>query len=592
MFAGPDALATIRASAPVPVQSWIAGTEPIRLVPTSVDVLMQNAPAERIPGLCQYANGPVTAALEARDLFTGSPHARVEAHTASMKLVDTQPIRGDLTGTIDTETAALDATIGWWSGERATIAARVPVHWSADDILPTLSDESLAVSADFESAPLGPFITWLPEIGFAAGHLTGQLDATGSLAELDVRGGLELEDGYVEVESLGQHLSDVNGRIAFNGNWIELDDVHAQDGDGSIRLDGGVGLDGWFPSRVRIAVHGNEFPVRSEGSILAELTGNAAIEGTLSPERADLSVTVRSLAIQLPEDAAQSVQELAPHPDIHVAGVESSTPDEEIYPIVIQIDASSPFWVRRADFATQISANLRAEYQDPDILVSGGVEIRRGFFEVFGKRFEIDRGTMNFNGDRRIDPDVSLVATHSMRSPPGTTVTVTVSGRLSSPEIEFRSNHRECDERAEIIAMLVSGRCGAPTDTALQELDAYEQASSFLAGIAAGVLTLTARKELGSLLPVIVIESGDQAFQSARIRAGFQANDYIPEFLRNIVHGAYVEGIFTAGSSGAGSTDSSLLPGVLLELTFPHSIVTTGEFTPPGNWSADITLEP
>jgi hypothetical protein len=35
-----------------------------------------------------------------------------------------------------------------------------------------------------------------------------------------------------------------------------------------------------------------------------------------------------------------------------------------------------------------------------------------------------------------------------------------------------------------------------------------------------------------------------------------------------------------------------LLPGVLIELSFPYSLVTTGEFTPPNNWSLDITYEP
>jgi translocation and assembly module TamB len=486
--------------------------------------------------------------------------------------------------------AELEADIGWWSGERATLAARIPVEWSTDAVAPSLAeDEDLAISADFESAPLGPFISWMPQIAFAAGHLTGTLDARGKLAELDVRGALELTDGYVEVESLGQHLNDVEGRIALNGNWIELEGIRARDGDGRLRIDGGIGLEGWRPSNVRIAVHGNDFPVRSEGSVLAELTGNAAVEGTIGEDETEVDVTVRSLAVELPDETARTTQELAPHPDIHVVGEEAEVTGDEAYPIIVNVDARNPFWVRRTDFATQVSAQLHVEVRDPDLWLAGSVEIRRGFFEVFGKRFEVNEGQMTFDGGSEIDPRVSLRATHEMRAPAGTEVTVTASGRLSSPEIEFRSNHRECDERAEIIAMLVSNRCGVPTDTATQELDAYEQASSFLAGLAAGVLTLTARKEFGDVLPVIVIESGEHAFQSARIRAGFQADDYIPDFMRGFVRGAYIEGIFTAGGTG---TDSSPVPGVRLELSFPASLVLSGEVMPTGSWGADLTWEP
>jgi translocation and assembly module TamB len=258
----------------------------------------------------------------------------------------------------------------------------------------------------------------------------------------------------------------------------------------------------------------------------------------------------------------------------------------------VHVDGSRPFWVRRNDFAAQIGADLTATYRDPELFIEGYAELRRGFFEVFGKRFNIENGSMNFDGGSEFDPEVNLVASHDLRSPPNTQVTVIAHGTLSSPEIEFSSNHRDCDERAEIISMLVSGRCGTPSgDTSNLEFNAYEQASDFLAGIAAGLLTLTARKEFGDVLPIIVIESGDQAFQSARVRAGYQANDVIPDFLKNVVQGAYIEGIFAAGDAN-GEANASLLPGVLIELAFPYSLVTTGEYTPPNNWSLDITWEP
>ena len=62
-------------------------------------------------------------------------------------------------------------------------------------------------------------------------------------------------------------------------------------------------------------------------------------------------------------------------------------------------------------------------------------------------------------------------------------------------------------------------------------------------GIATGVLTVGARRELGEWVPVLAIERGES---ETRLRAGVQADRFIPHFLRKVVVDAYVEGIFSA----------------------------------------------
>jgi translocation and assembly module TamB len=592
VFDGETEIGTIEMSGATPLDDWIAGTvEPV-IPATRVSANMRDVLLESVPWACEYAQGPMTAVVEISELFTNQPLLHAEALTSSASLRGSAGLRGDLELDVDASGGRLLADLAWYTGERASFELVAPVTWNRETWAPVLDDGDVVVLAEFDSAPLGPFVTWLPQIAFAAGNLSGNFEGRGPLDDLDMRGALGISDGYVELVGLGQHLHDVSGDFEFNGNWARVHGLRAHDGDGSITVDGSVGFDGWVPARARIALNSRDFPVRSEGSILATLSGSAGIEAAISGEQTELDIEVRSLNVRLPDDSTRGVQHIEAHPDLRIIGVAShELPDDDPYPFRIHIDASQPFWVRRNDFAALVAADLVATYRDPDLTLSGYAELRRGFFEVFGKRFDIERGSMNFDGGEGIDPEVNLVAVHDMRSPPNTQVTIMVNGSLSSPQIEFSSNHRDCDDRAEIISMLVSGRCGTPGgNTSNLEFNAYEQASDFLAGIAAGLLTLTARKEFGDVLPVIVIESGNQAFQSARVRAGFQANDIIPNFLRGVVQGAYIEGIFTAGSSG--NEDASLLPGVLIELSFPYSLVTTGEFTPPNNWSLDITYEP
>ncbi len=593
-FDGDQELASVTIAANTPFEEWVTHPNDFAMPATRLSALLSDAPIEKLPYLCEYATGPMSATLEASDLFTDQPTLHVEAASNGAQVMETDPVRATFEVNADAESSHVLADFAWWSGESARFEVRAPIVWDAAHPVAESTDGDLLVRAVFDSAPLGPFVTWLPQIAFAHGYLSGSFEATGPLDDLDMQGDLSIHDGYVELVGLGQHLHDVQGDFDFRGNWARITRLRAYDGDGFIQVDGSVGFDGWFPARARVSLNSREFPVRSEGSVLATLTGSAGIDADISGDETDMDIEVRSLNVQLPEDSTRTVQDLDPHPDVRIIGVASRTLDEEEpYPFRIHVNAARPFWVRRSDFAAMIAADLVATYRDPDLFLSGYADLRRGFFEVFGKRFDIERGSMNFDGSSDIDPEVNLVATHDMRTPPNTQVTVVVSGQLSNPTIEFSSNHRDCNERASIISMLVSGRCGAPSgNTSNLQFNAYEQASDFLAGVAAGLLTLTARKEFGDVLPVIVIESGNQAFQSARVRAGFQANDIIPGFLKDVVQGAYIEGIFTAGNNSNGSGSSGLLPGVLIELSFPYSLVTTGQYTPPNNWSVDILWQP
>ncbi len=100
------------------------------------------------------------------------------------------------------------------------------------------------------------------------------------------------------------------------------------------------------------------------------------------------------------------------------------------------------------------------------LLVKGTVNLHSGYFQVFGKRFEVRSGSMVFDGNEEMDAKVDLVARHSLRGS-NDTITVTVSGRLSNPTIEFSSSVPTTSE-AQVIALLVTGTTRQQRGTAAQ----------------------------------------------------------------------------------------------------------------------------
>ena len=241
--------------------------------------------------------------------------------------------------------------------------------------------------------------------------------------------------------------------------------------------------------------------------------------------------------------------------------------------------------MRGQDFSAQLTAALELWYKNDFLALGGSASISEGTFEVIGKRFRVEQGAIVFDPeDRDFDPVVHLVAVHDLRGS-NETITITASGHLSEPQIDFSSTLT--NDRFEILALLLGGN----VQSGEQDVDTATQ--NFLTGIAGGALTLTLREEFGRFIPLISVEG---QFTNATIRAGYRFDDELPEALRQVITGIYVEGFVSvgsdAGSSNTGSSGQAQDLGVTLELDFPFSIVNTNTIRTNNQWSVDLTYQP
>ncbi len=604
----------LKASAATPIGQWLSDPSSRQPPETHITAELKDAPAEEIPIVCRYASGPIDGRLELIDMFTENPQARVSLSSDALRIrrlyssrdgrtrlsQETKPFGLRIEDAyVDSNEARAEATLRWENAGFAETSIRVPMQWDEQSMLPQVNhDGAFDLHADFSETPLRALLTWFPPISDSDGLVEGYLTASGTLANPDFSGSFDLHEGQIEVDSLGQRLVDARGTILMEGDRIVLQGLRARDGRGAVTLAGEIGLTGLQPTRSLLRIQANNFPVRQEGSVIARLRGDATLTAKISPEELNGSLVVNDLNVRLPDDPGNNPQTLDAHPDLRVQGEEKRDAiDPSAYRISFDVDAKRPFWVRGSDFAAQTVAELRVTYQEPELHVGGEAQIRRGFFEVFGKRFDVERANMVFNEpDDQVNPNVSLVATHELRNQPGQTVTVTATGRLSNPVVRF-STTVPVDDESQIIALLLTGdtRVSRTQQPSTQQ-DASQQTADFLAGIVAGVLTLSLREEFGEFIPVIAVETGEAGYRSARVRAGFDIDRAVPKRLRNVVQGAYIEGFFGGGAytDGQGNNTTGQIDdlGFLLELQFPKNFVGTGTYSYPNNWSLDFTYEP
>jgi translocation and assembly module TamB len=82
----------------------------------------------------------------------------------------------------------------------------------------------------------------------------------------------------------------------------------------------------------------------------------------------------------------------------------------------------------------QTDVHLRGDTSTPQIF--GSADVVRGSYEFAGKRFDLTRGRIRFNGETPIDPQLDIVATGDAND---ISATITIGGSSQRPQISFAS---------------------------------------------------------------------------------------------------------------------------------------------------------
>jgi hypothetical protein len=590
----------------VELERWLEGKAPPRIVRADLSGHANFADIERVPVLCRHGKGDLHADFRFDSLFTpeqraqidviGSlnPHVRV-LEGRQRRVVEScrdDPARVWMQAKVDGKQINAQAWLEGCYGGHSDLVASVPLSWTGAQGMPTIDqDRDTRVQIDFGEAQLRPLLDRAPGVlGFGA-TASGRIVAQGNKKRVSYTGQVGITNGKLYLLATGQELNQIEATLVGNGNWIKVDGLRARTGGGSLEAAGGVGFDRWRPSNVQLGVVLKTFPVQREGLELASLNGSAALTTDIGPESAKTAVKIHSMGIKLPNTSSRSLQSLEPHPDVYVTTEKPKEAPVKPYTFDFYIDGQRGLSASRNDFDVTLAAELALHYADPQLYVGGYIEFRRGTFEVFGKQFEVTRGSLQFDGGAELNPEVNLIAVQRPEGGEGgaasNRVTARVSGTLADPVVEFYSE--TCPGQGAVV-MLVSGRCPSEANSTLQDTSSTQNA--FAAGIVGGILTLGARSQLGGLIPRISVESTGQGAQT-RLKAGFET---VPKFMRPLVQRVYLQGALSTGDNtgaeGAG-TDNAATPDFLIELYFPHNIVGTGRVAPTTrSWGLDVTWEP
>ncbi|TFH32369.1 MAG: hypothetical protein E4H00_01570, partial [Myxococcales bacterium] len=462
----------LEASSETPLEDWLQNAEIPSWPVTRLSADFYEAPTENIPYLCRYAAGVLTAQLKATGLFGDDPKVSLTIESDDLRarrleparrtgmvntIVETPPSRNRIAAAYEDGVAQMDVDMQWWNGGSTGITAKVPLLWNSEHPIPVLAKRGdVSGRADFDRMPLQAVLAWMAGVVNVEGILQGSVTAQGLVRDPKFVGRVELSDGHVNLRAIGQTLEDVTGRAIFDEDGVTVTDLKANDSGGSAKVDGRVGFKKLRLDNVDLVAQTKKFPLRQEGSIMARLDGSARLIAKFADNGLEGELRLRKVELDIPESSA-TPQDLARHPEVFVIG-ETYEPVRrtDAYAVKLAVRSDDRLVIRSRDqgFYVEATADLHTNMAE-EFIVKGSVNLHTGNFKVFGKRFEIRSGSMVFEGDEEMDAKVDLVARHSLRGS-NDTVTVTVSGRLSDPTIEFKSSVPTTSQ-AQVISLLVTG---------------------------------------------------------------------------------------------------------------------------------------
>ncbi|QXD16501.1 translocation/assembly module TamB domain-containing protein [Rhodocaloribacter litoris] len=458
---------------------------------------------------------------------------------------------GDMTATLHYEQLrlALEARLTDEHGSALTLGGSLPMdlRLAAGRTGETAADRRVdltLVTDDFALNWLMPFMD-RELVDVLEGRLTADVRVEGTFEEPVFAGTAFVRDGRLGLPLLGRPRSSlVYSGIALEaelqGNQILVHHVEAHSGGGTLIGHGTIDFSqltlGAFDLSLSaenfLAIDSRAYRARAAADLVLQgTTRSPVLSGDVELVSADIFLTeeVTSEDFETVRLAEEDLQTLERRFGLRLTEADTTTFDfyEALTITNLRVRMERDTWLRSKKNPTmdvQFTGNLEVQkqpYGDPLVFGTIAVIPERSRIIQFGKRFDIQQGTLTFNGPAT-DPIMDIEAQYVVRargsSANEVTITLSVEGRLDELDVTLGSDPQM--EFADIVSYLAFGR---PAGEALQLGRSGGGGSSLLdpaAGLALGQIAGLIENLAGTGLGLDVIEIEQNGLEGATLTAG------------------------------------------------------------------------
>lgn len=330
-----------------------------------------------------------------------------------------------------------------------------------------------------------------PQMAFK-GQMQAALTLAGTLGQPKLSGTVNGDGLAVTVYDQGIRLQDGVVRIALDDNIVDLRQVEFRGGDGTLKANGRVQLDQTNPN-LSASIVADKLQLFADPERTLIISGNAKIENRNEQIVIDGKFTVDRGLFDLPKESAPQLGDdvVIVRRDArgartgNVPATQASTerPAGRFAPVInltVDMGRDLRFKGAGADLLLRGQMTVHSAPLTP-IRGTGSIRIVDGTYEAFGRKLEIERGVLTFQGPLD-NPNFNIRA---MRRNQEVEAGVEVTGTVRQPRVRLVSEPNVADE--EKLSWLMFGYGTESAGTGQRQA---------LAGAALGVIGSAAGKNL------------------------------------------------------------------------------------------------
>ncbi len=381
------------------------------------------------------------------------------------------------------------------------------------------------------------------------GKILIDLNLVNTLNDPHPSGYLRLVNGELRIPEFGVNYKDIQVSFIVDTSSFEIDKFQVQSDRGFLTATGKIdftrsGLGGVIKTtNVNLIV--NNFLAVNNRNYEVIIGGDVKLTGDPTAPQFGGSIRVVRSRFYIPaliQAAPQTLEEIKP---MLVDALKDSTEFQAVQPNKaeaasrylenlkgsIKIEIPRNTWLRSSEMNVEIAGDLNLVKQSEVFELFGTIQIIRGFYDLYGKRFVIQKGSFSFDGGAEYNPEIDLAANHTLRTVDRQkkTLSLEVTGKALTPKLKFTLDDNEISEGDAVSYLLLGRSLEELTHGQRSELNRQagfnpgSQAGNIMVGLVAGQLS----KTIGRTLNLDVIEvKGEENWQQATFVVGkYLTND-------------------------------------------------------------------
>ncbi|MFO1157988.1 MAG: translocation/assembly module TamB domain-containing protein [Reyranellaceae bacterium] len=397
------------------------------------------------------------------------------------------PLSVQGSGSLAGRQASLDARLSGGGATNLTLKGKAAIP-------PTSGSATIGGTIDI--APFAPLLG--NDIRGITGTLRPNLTLDLSGSKISGSGAIDFSNGNIALPESGMRLSGGEGRLALQGETLQIQRLNFQTGrNGSVAVTGSIRLDTQQGVVPDITVIGRNALLVNRPDLAATISSDLKVTGStgagidvagpITINRAEISIGGQQSA-DYPTVAVREINKpggapaTSPPPSNRPAPRPKPPPSATPIRLALTIRAPQAVFVRGRGLDAEMSGDLKVGGTPAAPTVVGGLTMRRGEFDLLGRRLNFSRGVVTLDNLDSIDPRLDFLASTSVQ---GTTVNVAITGTARAPLISVEAGSLPPDEA---MALLLFGKPASG-------LSPFE-----LAQAAQGLAELTGRSPSGGVL--------------------------------------------------------------------------------------------